>query len=156
MQSYLSATQVAEAYYNKAEVDSAIDLALQPYLTNIQLTESYYSKAAIDTLLVTNSYDIASTYYDKMHTDNLFTIYATSTQLHNDFYSKAKTNLILEEYYDRAQTDWLLNRKASTTGDSTINGNIAAIQANLTSADTNVLPLVLTRDVNNWFLCDFL
>ena len=42
--------------------------------------------------------------------------------------------------------------KVTIYRDTTIHVNINAVQANFTSADTNILPLVLTRDVNNWFL----
>ena len=63
--------------------------------------------------------------------------YTTTTQLHNDFYNKSKTNLIFEEYYDKAETDNLLANKVSTTGNVTLIGSVLSV-GGVTNEDSSI------------------
>ena len=94
--SYKTATHLAEAYYNKSEVDSLI--TFDPNVV--------YTKTEINSILISN-------YSSVDGRGQLFLAYSS-------------TNQITEAYYDKAETDYLLANKVSTTGtgDATISGNL--------------------------------
>ena len=91
---YKTATQLAETYYNKTEVDNLI--TFDPTVV--------YTKTEVNSILNSNR----STIEDR---GQLFLAYSS-------------TNQINEAYYDKAETDYLLANKVSTTGDASISGNL--------------------------------
>ena len=100
---YKTATQLAETYYNKAEVDN-----LMTFGPNV-----VYTKTEINSILNSNY----STIEDR---DQLFLAYPS-------------TNQINEAYYDKAETDYLLANKVSTTGDVSMSGTLNAQRLSITN-----------------------
>ena len=91
---YKTATQLAETYYNTAEVDNLIT-----FDPNVVCT-----KTEINPILNSN-------YSTTDGRDQLFLAYSSTNQIH-------------EAYYDKAETNNLLSNKISNTGDVSISGNL--------------------------------
>ena len=93
---YKTATQLAETYYNKTEVDDLI--TFDPNVV--------YAKTEINSILTSNYSSIEDR-------DQLFLAYSTTKQIN-------------EAYYDKTGTYYLLSNKVSTTGtgDVSKSGNL--------------------------------
>ena len=91
---YKTATQLAEAYYNKPEVDNLI--TFDPNVV--------YTKTEINSILNSN--------------------YSTIDDRDQQFLAYSSTDQVNEAYCDKAETNNLSANKISNTGDVSISGNL--------------------------------
>ena len=122
------------------------------YLTNTQITETGYNETEVDNLI---TFDPNVVYTKTAINSILNSNYSTIEDRDQLFLAYSPTNQINEAYYDKAETDYLLANKVSTTGGVSIGGNVSAQQASLTSSDADHLPLVITRTGSSWFLGEY-